>query len=323
MQNPNRSGGGVPIPNNSGAAIPGGPGAAGGVTNFLNTVRRQQGFAAAQQSFGNNVPVVYLGTTGSGPAPAGKDFRSTKPAVDEYRSISDMMLEFDGWSAGRQRKMAEKLAIGGFFKDKPNEGESLEEYLAALDLGAVQDAYANLLMASAARYAAGQAITPNQLLQQHMDYRQQSAQASGLSLFGSGTGSGSSLANQSVTRTDRSVDIFSAQDARGLARATLRRELDRDPTEAEFEDFVAALQAKQRANPVITNSTVSYDESGNPVKTSSRSRGGLTEAGIDEFATEFAQSQPGWAEWQAVSFYFPSVLDALASGVPGAGDLSR
>lgn len=297
--------GGAPIPN---------PGPS---TAYLADMQRE--YAAARVATQPTQPMIYLGTTNQPAAVdpvtgAPRPFTSFSEAP-KLISIPDAMGQFEQLKLKQKKALARKLALAGLL-GSPYQSETLDEFIDRTPLSEVQNAYGELLQAAAARYQAGQKMTPDEILNAHIEYN-----TAGGGMFedaATAGGSGSPLAGQTVTTRSRSVDIFSRDDARGLARSVLRRELDRDPTEEEFEDFVAALQTKQKENPTTTTTRTTYDDMGNVASTNSTTRGGMTAAGIEEFATEQAQQNPGWAEWQAIGTYFPGVFPALAAGVPGA-----
>jgi hypothetical protein len=268
--------------------------------------------------------MVYLGADSAKPPirGAGATFRDPEPAfTPKLSSLSEAMMDFEALSTKQKKRVASRLAQAGFL-GAPYKGESLNDFVARVPLSDVQGAYGDLLNAAAARYQAGQEITPDQLLQQHIDYNARVgsplALADGAGGDGSGGGAGgtgSPYANKTITSTNTVRDIYSRDEAEGLARAILRRELDRDPTDEEYEDFVAALQTKQRENPTVTTTRTSYDEFGSVADTSSTTRGGVD---LEQFAQEQAEDNPDWAVWQAIGTFLPALFEELGSGVPGA-----
>jgi hypothetical protein len=146
-------------------------------------------------------------------------------------------------------------------------------------------------------------------------------------------GTRTSTSTDSATTSNVSRDIMDPNDAMALTRAMLQRELDRDPTKAEMEDFVAAVQAAQRSNPTRTTSsttrTTTASETTNrrgrvidsdsdvDTQTSSTSHSGITQAGIEDILLRRTRANPDWAEWQAVGTYAPALFQALGATVPG------
>lgn len=243
--------------------------------------------------------------------------------TDDYMTITDALTAFEGWSDKKKRTLARRLALGGFFSDSPNQGETLNEFLSHQTLGDVSNAYLTLLTAAGSRYTqANIKVTPEQLLQQNIDFNRGNPGGGPFApdKDGGSGGTGSPYANKTIKHTDvsKSIDIYSPSDARWLIRQVLSDQLDREPTEDEFADFIDALQEEAREHPTTSRTTTrtKYDEFGSPMDTSTRtvSRGGFNP---NEFAVEYAQSQPGWAEWQAVGTYFPAAMAALGAGVPG------
>lgn len=301
------------IPGTGGAPIPN-PGPS---TAYLQDLQNQYAGARAAVQ-GPSQPMVYLGAdrVDSPIRGAGASFRDPEPSfTPRMSSLTQAMMDFEQLSSERKRKVAEKLAKAGLL-GSPYKGESLKEYIARTPLSEVQNAYGDLLEAAAARYSAGQEVTPMQLLEQHIEYNTAAGSPfAGESDGGGGGGEGSPYAGKTITRTDTARDIYSRDEAEGLARAILRRELDRDPTDEEYEDFVAALQTKQRENPTITTTSTTYDEYGSPSGTSSTSQGGVD---LERFAQNQAEDNPDWATWQAIGTFLPALFDELGAGVPGA-----
>lgn len=223
--------------------------------------------------------------------------------------IAVLVTQFDQAPIKRKREMAEKLVRAGYLPP-PAKGESMEDYLKRIPLATVRQAYAGLLEDTAQRNASGQPnLTPTDLLEQNIEYGKDFFK----SLDGKGAGAGEDIPDLKK-QTQTSIDIYSPSQARGLIRNVLMQQLGREPTEDEFADFRDALNDEQRENPVTSTTRYAYDEYGRAVDSTTTSRGGIDEG---EYATQWAQSQPGWAEWQAVGTYFPTLLNALGTGVPG------
>lgn len=351
MVTPRFADGGAPIPMVPGASGPrmSGPApsnpvmdghpttrryATGYLQNLAST-RRQDTLAFLQSGGKAGEGWVYSGHAVSDSPLSGHPSQGqtrTHTVIEHQDAITSRMTEFEYMSKEKKQTLAKQLFMAGFLS-KPD-----------ANLMDLQDAYANLLSSAAARYAQGQQVTPEQLLDRNIRYN---LAAAGVDAGGKysdkntnkwfqrllGAGDKTDLAKSAgaaakrapevdlsgtyVTK-NKSVDIWSPEDAQGLIRSVLRRELDRDPTQAEFEEFVSTLQAKQKANPAVTTTTQTTDKTGRVTGNTSVTRGGLTSQGIEEIATRDAQSKPGWAEWQAMGTYFPALMDALGSAVPGA-----
>lgn len=238
-----------------------------------------------------------------------------------------------------QRQLALLLTIGGFAGSV-----SLEDSGVAardLTLNETLNAYLDLLNDAAGRYARGQNISPEQLLEQNVAYRL----PRGSEWDGSYSGLTEILAQNDINISDVdeeekdlsgtftstssssnvSRDVMDPNDAMALTRAMLQRELGRDPTKAEFEDFIGAVQNAQRSNPTRTNSstttTYTKDKKGRVVDTdnssTSSTQSGISQAGIEDVLLRRARQNPDWAEWQAVGTYAPALFQALGATVPG------
>jgi hypothetical protein len=270
--------------------------------------------------------------------------------VESASSINELLQAFSTASVDDQREMAALLALAGYNSGGAVDLNQLNQYVQTANLPDVAAGYQNLLKDAASRYANGQKITPAELLQQAIKYRLQSAgikwdgrlnfstsngtfnfgkdslwQNGALSINGGSTvGGPTDGSTKSVTQTSINRDIMDPEDAKGLTRAMLQQELGRDPTEAEYEDFIAMLQQAQRANPTKSTTTTNYrydSSQGGYVSTGSNTttQDGISSQGLQELAQEKAEQNPDWAEWQAVGTYAPALFDALGATVSGVG----
>lgn len=291
------------------------------VTQQLTLWRQAMQQGGSDWHLDPNAVHVYMGKVRYPASRPGSDAALTRyqpggPRTANRTATADALLsEFNTWSVERKRAMARKLAQAGMLGTIPA-GMTVDEFVKTVSLAEVEKAYEAVLLESGRRYASGQEITPTQLINQHRDWQVANGGAGG-------SGSESPYANKTITTTHTSVsrDIWHPKDAKALARATIKRELGRDPTPEEFEDFVAAIQTAQEDNPARTRTKTrtKYDEHGSPTRTKSWSRtsGGIGAEGLGEIALEQAQDNPEWAEWQAVGTYFPALINMLGSGVPG------
>lgn len=244
-----------------------------------------------------------------------------------YVDPSVLMAQFDGWSQKRKMAMARRLARGGFIPVDPYVDETLSEYLGRVSLQDVRRGYQNLLTQAVEAYATdpNTKLGPQRLLSQAIEFNRGKLFGDGDDDAAGGSGSSSKrkpykhpLANKTVTEKTTTRDIYSPADAEALARAVVEQELGRVPTEEEYADFVSALNAVQQENPHVTRTRTHYDKHGRVETTNTRSRGGMSSSAVQAFATEWAEDQPGAAEWQAIGTYYPALLQALGAVVPGA-----
>lgn len=303
----------------SGASVP-----SGGVrrpsaptTSFM---RRQ-----TQATVNPDNPLIYLGQT--------QDQRTRRfmggetgvyyVDVSKKRTLSQMMDRFDSLTQDQKRKIAKKLILAGLISGSG----TLNEILNSTSLDELTQAYLGVLVEAAKRYANGQEITPDGVLDIYINWNMRNLgidnfndkNAWGKANKAVARGAGVSPATgepieEDLSGTHRSVnvsrDIWTAQQARGLARATLQNALGRDPTNEEYEDFVAMLQEEQRENPTRTITRTTTDEEGLVTRTNSRTKGGVD---VEQLAYDYAREHPSYAEWNAVGTYLPLALGALSS----------
>lgn len=124
------------------------------------------------------------------------------------------------------------------------------------------------------------------------------------------TGGGDGGSGGPRTVRQRTFNLTSPQDAKGLINNVLTQHLGRRPTEEEYEAFTATLNAAERANPTTT--IVNYDEDGNSTSTTT---GGLTAAGASTLLEDEARALPDYAETQAAMFYANVLFGSLDSPV--------
>lgn len=267
----------------------------------------------------------YLVYLGMGYAPVQTDtpftkFQNHKPKTGDPNAL---MSDFENMANKDKHKWALWLTLAGFggsidVANAKSKADNMSE-------AEVNASYAELLSEAVNRYAMGQNLTPQDILEKAIQYR---LSAAGLKWNGeldsltlkkfdsmiATTEEGNPLANRTITSTSKSIDLFSPSEARGFARTALQAELGRDPTQAEYEDFLGALNASARANPNVTTTTQKFDAEGLQASTSSVTRGGIDPG---QLSIEKAQRNPDWAEWQAMGTYAPALFSALNAPVPG------
>lgn len=324
------SGGYTPAPNFFGEDGPGITSTDSMADNYLNFVGSSRPAAEAEV-----VPYVYTGkgegvrTTGHPTSPV-----YTASTYDKKATVEDLVRKFERLDRKDQRALAFQLVLAGYTPGKAVKVEDAAEEARNMSLGEVADAYTNLLDVAAGRYAVGQKVTPDQILAREIAYR-----LPGKVEWDGNLGSLSSALNEAgistkatekeedlagtFTSTSRDVtrDIMDPNDAMALTRGMLQRELGRDPTKAEFEDFISTIQYAQRVNPTVgTNRlTQTTDSEGRIIDTKSVTnvQQGIGAEGLADVALREARSNPSWAEWQAVGVYGPALEDALGATIRG------
>lgn len=119
---------------------------------------------------------------------------------------------------------------------------------------------------------------------------------------GSGSGGAFSSVNRVVSLTDEGT-------ARQLLNRALSGYLGREATDVENKMFLRALNVQEKANPSVTRTKGFTDGSGNTTQSQTVERGFNQE----DFATRFARSQEGYAEYQTATTYLDAFIDALES----------
>lgn len=287
-------------------------------------------------------PYIYMGQTKAYSAPQAHissvhddaSLPDSSPYSVKLRSADDLIHKFEKMAVEDQRKLALQLAIGGYAGSM--DLTDVSEWVKTAPLPEVEAAYSNLLSDAANRWSVGHKLTPDDLLSQSVAYRLHgegikwdgdlgSLDLNTFTDIASQAGAIVDLSGTHTrTSTSKSVDIMDPMDAQAMTRGMLQAELGRDPTKAEYEDFTSALIAAQRHDPTITRTTQTYSTDadgslsadGNQTS-SSVTHQGIGAAGLTQLAYQKAQSQPGWAEWQAMGTYAPALFAALGSTVPG------
>jgi hypothetical protein len=262
-------------------------------------------------------------------------YTSEQLKLGDYNAL---LNRFDKLDTPELRRWALLLTLAGYNATGSTNREQVQEagptasvpvdkaveYSKSMSRGEILTAYSNLLNDAAMQFNMGNRLTPNQLLKRAIELR--------LPVGADWDGKLSSLTENSLsqmmedaglslagtrTSTERVTDFMDPMDAKALTRATLQRELGRDPTQAEYEDFISAIHAAEAGDPTTQRTTTTTDAQGFTTNQSSVVNQGMTSAGVGQLALERARQNPDWAEWQAMGQYAPALFDALGSTVPG------
>ena len=120
-------------------------------------------------------------------------------------------------------------------------------------------------------------------------------------------------ASKSTTTTRTTLNFTNPDSARYYLSQSLSQELGRAPDDQEINTFISALNAHEKANPVTTTSVSTTDKAGNTVVNATDTSAGGTAA--QQFATEFAQAQPGAAEYKGATSFVDTLLNAIKSPI--------
>lgn len=345
---------GIPSPGPSTALPSGAPSGEQPATSDFSAFAAQYGGGAPSAgggagTAGQNPMWLYLGThtQGFGTDYMDHGYKSTENTQVKLLTAADQLARFEKMNTRKQLHMLRLLAIGGFTSSTIPLNK-VDEFVKGASLDDAIAAYSNLLATASSYFtrngqfvnagdalAYGLHVTPEDVLRSRVAYR---LKAAGVKWDGNLHALDSAkLADQldaaidasldhgpkTITSTEKSLDFLNPADAKALVRNTLQDQLGRDPTQAEYEDFLAAIHAAERQDPSTrtTTTTLDYNADTNRYQTtgsSSTTHQGIGAAGLQELATERAQQQPGWAEWQAMGTYAPALFAALGEAIPGA-----
>jgi hypothetical protein len=272
------------------------------------------------------VTLPLVGTVDATPRGFGSAPEPQKKKIPKVQTVSAALRKFDRMTVAEQHRMLRLLAMAGFAGSI--DLADVDEAVKSATLDDAREAYKQLLIVANDYYQnSGLMVTPEDVLRSALHYRLDGEGIKwkgDLNSFDDGlagyadrlAAAGEDLSGTTVQRY-KSVDFMDPNDARALTRGMLQQELGRDPTQAEYEDFLSALHAAQKDNPDVTKVTSTTDESGQLVNQRTVTHQGISSAGLQQIAQDEAQSQPSWAEWQAMGTYAPALFAALGSAVPG------
>jgi hypothetical protein len=116
---------------------------------------------------------------------------------------------------------------------------------------------------------------------------------------------------EGVTKTT-SINLSSPEEARAYISQALQTELGRAPDDAEMGTFIGALTQYQNANPSVTTTTSVPGVNGAPTENTSITSGG---GNTQQFASEYAASLPGAAEYKGATTFVDTLLNAIKSPI--------
>lgn len=243
--------------------------------------------------------------------------------VKEERTATAALTEFEALSNAKQRALGRKLARAGFISVDPRIGESLDEYMARVTIKDIENAY--IVAMGAATRAKGRGATLDDVLDKRTRFNskvlwnEKGKPVGALDGGGPGGSAPERKPGKPYTTVDRAIDIYRKEDVEMLVRDTISQVLGRMPTEDEIADFKSVLNEESRDHPSVTRTTNVYDRFGAVKDSRTVNRGGMSEGAIAAAAQDWAERQPGAAEWQAVGTYFPELIRSLAGVVQPAG----
>lgn len=131
------------------------------------------------------------------------------------------------------------------------------------------------------------------------------------------------------SQSTTTVYDLAPEDAKSILEQAIEQKLGRAPTPEEVEDFIAAAQTRAENNPTrVTQKFIPGQAGGEGDEVTVQREGGqvvgttvtnvnegFDEADVARMAEETAEAAPDYASYQAVSQYFPALVQALGSTV--------
>lgn len=152
---------------------------------------------------------------------------------------------------------------------------------------------------SAERNAAGNPVTPEDLLQADI----------------TATGGGKGKADRTITKTINQVNLTNTADAQAIFFQAAQNLLGRAPTDAENAQFKGYLNQQEQLNPIHQVQQLTYNQAGLVVdKNVLKSSGGITSQGAAMLAEQQARQNPEYGAYQAATTYMNALRQALGLG---------
>lgn len=249
-----------------------------------------RGFAAGGSSTGGSRPASDRGFS------TGLPKTSSNQEPDRLLTQSGAIQVFYGWSDAERKKWADHLVRLGLIDEDE-----------AHDFLTLKNAWIDVIGEAAALTAAGKRIDPWKVATllaggEEGAARRRAAREADRPF----TGTRTSTATQ--------VDLTDPATAKTLVNGVLADALGRAANSEELQNFLATLNAAERANPAKQTTSTTYKD-GVQVASSSTTSGGLTNAGREQLLLDRAQALPEYGAYQAGTYYYNALLNAIQSPV--------
>jgi hypothetical protein len=208
---------------------------------------------------------------------------------DDIRASEDAMNDVHTWNADKRAAMGKKLYAAGLISD-PNSWDEINKvwYTAVQEAGL--------------RFSATNGkdkVTPYDLIDMMAG------------VGGNGKGKNS---NRTMTHTSVSTQTLDQESADGIVRAIFQQSMGRDPTDGELSDYRTMMTGYAKDHPQTTTTTTKYDGQGNEASSTSNTKGGITESGLQNMAAQHAQADPEYGTYQAATTYWNALLGMIGGG---------
>lgn len=194
----------------------------------------------------------------------------------------------------------------------------------AADAMSVRGAYQQLIYEAIDMQAGGIKVSPMQLVKNLI-------RKNGLDPSKIGSDEKFSVADAMKPQSQVTTSVYdlTPEDARTTLEQAIQQKLGRAPTEEELEDFITAAQTEAAANPTVQRTRVipgAADVSGDQVSvqreggeavatTVTNTTQGFGAEDVARMAVNRAENAPDYASYQAVSQYFPALVQAFESTI--------
>ncbi len=256
--------------------------------SFSDAVKSAAAGSAPKKSASAQDPLVFLGYSNK-TLPEHFNVGSTDPKYYERllgaktATLSQVAGQYYNWDQKTRDKFLSQLNLAGY------------------DTNGMQDSqiagmWASYAQQAAAYYAAGNSMTPWDILAKDMKQREAYLNTP-----------------RSVTQTSTAYDMSTREDAHAIFLQAAQSLLGRDPTKSEISAFQKALNAYEKANPTVTTQTTNY--MGDTVTgQSSTTKGGVKVGARQLMAVEDVKRDPEFGAYQAATTYFDAMMQMIGGG---------
>jgi len=228
----------------------------------------------------------------------------------DYMSATDAYGEYDRWTSKKQEDFLAKLKVSGLVQSDAGPIEAYKIWEALVD-------------ESARKVSNGQDVSPFDILGSYvnqaggMSKGSWTKDASGKWETNVVTGERRYIGPKFATTTDTRVDYTDPATARAIATKMFQDLMGRDPGQGELANFGSALSTAEATNPTTASTTTQYNTTtGEAVGSNTVSRGGVTEAGKEQLASDQIKGKKEYGATQAATTYM-NALENAVYGAPG------
>lgn len=191
------------------------------------------------------------------------------------------------WDNKTRNKFLSQLSLAGYKTDKLQDAQ-----LAALWAGYVE---------TAGKYSlAGKWVSPWEVI--------------GKDIAQVGGAAGAASRARTVTSTQKTYNISTAEDAHALFQGAAQTLLGRDPTKSEIARFKSVLNKFEQATPAMTTTTAKYNAEGDLTSQTSKTTGGVSAAAQQLMAQEEAKKNPEYGAYQAATSGMNWLMEMIGGG---------